>query len=89
MEIYLTDYEIYTYKNRETIEYIICSNVETIEPCKKANKIFTKVKLVDIPRIFYCENINNVSVDDKVEIFYKLIVEDQKLVAYASKVKKI
>jgi len=90
MEPYLTDYEIYTYKNRENIEYTIHSQVETIENCKKMNdKVFTRVKLVGIPKIFHCENINNVNVGDKVEITYRLIVEDQKLVTYASKIKKI
>jgi hypothetical protein len=90
MEAYLTDYEIYTYKNRENIEYVASSKVESIEPCKISNDaFFTRVKLVGNSKLFYCGNLNNISVDDKVEVTYKLIVEDQSLMAYTSKVKKI
>ena len=90
MEPYLTDYEIYTYKSRENIEYVAASKVEAIESCKISNNaISTRVKLVGNSKLFYCGNLSNISVDDKVEVIYKLIVEDQLLMAYANKVNKI
>ena len=48
------------------------------------------IKLKDSDRLFYYDfTLHNVDINDKVELTYKLIVEDQRLKAYTIDFKKL
>jgi len=85
METLLNNYDVYTYKQRENIRYIIKSTVVYVE--EKDN--VSIIRLKDSARLFYNFTLCNVDINDKVELTYKLIVEDQRLKAYATDFKKL
>ena len=92
MELPLSNYEIYTYKQRENIQYTITSMVVSVSTEAYCHTI-VRIKLKDSNRWFYRDFVlyNNIDVDvnDKVEIIYKLVVEGQYLKALIVDIKKL
>jgi len=92
MELLSSNYDIYTHKQRENIQYIIASTVVSVET-EECRRTIVRIKLKNSNRWFYHDftlyNKFTIEVNDRVEIIYRLVVEGHYLKALVVDIEKL